>query len=65
MIAEVEEVLFKVSLQEDSTGDCEEQVRTIRLTSKAARMAVVYDVTSLQRPSLSLEDMNSLEIFVS
>ena len=58
-IAEVEEVLLKVNLQEDSTVDCEEQVRESRPTSRAARTSVGGGETSLQRHSLSLEDVNS------
>eukprot|EP00731_Ephydatia_muelleri_P023359 Em0015g942a len=58
-IAEVEEVLLQVNLQEDSTVDCEEQVRESRPTSRAARTSVGGGETSLQRHSLSLEDVNS------
>ena len=59
-IAEVEEVLLQVNLQEDSTVDCEEQVReSSRPTSRAARTSVGGGETSLQRHSLSLEDVNS------
>ena len=56
-IAEVEEVLLKLNLQEDSTVDCEEQVRESRPTSRAARTSVGGGETSLH--SLSLEDVNS------